>query len=116
MSKSRPPGRFFYSCRFLPWRWAEPREFARVTALHGCKPATAMVILPAIACPPLEMMNMLHRLLLGLLAMVSLTLAGCVHSPQQLSPQPVLNTQLAAVGRGQPVVVRVVANRPCCIR
>ena len=49
---------------------------------------------------------MLHRLLLGLLAMASLTLAGCVHSPQQLSPQPVLNTQLAAVGRGQPVVVR----------
>ena len=55
---------------------------------------------------------MLHRLLLGLLAMASLTLAGCVHSPQQLSPQPVLNTQLAAVGRGQPVVVRVVDGRP----
>lgn len=55
---------------------------------------------------------MLHRLLLGLLAMASLTLAGCVHSPQQLSPQPILNTQLAAVGRGQPVVVRVVDGRP----
>ena len=44
--------------------------------------------------------------------MNTLTLVGCAHSPQQLSPQPKLTTQLAPVGRGQPVVVRVVDGRP----
>ncbi|MEQ7918110.1 YajG family lipoprotein [Xanthomonas sp. WHRI 1810A] len=55
---------------------------------------------------------MLRRLLFGLLAVSSLTLVGCAHSPQSLSPQPKLNAQLAAVGRGQPVIVRVVDGRP----
>lgn len=55
---------------------------------------------------------MLHRLLITLLAVASLSLAGCVHSPQQLSPEPMLNTQLQAVGHGQPVVVRLVDGRP----
>ena len=55
---------------------------------------------------------MLRRILFGLLAVSSLTLVGCAHSPQQLSPQPKLNAQLAPVGRGQPVVVRVVDGRP----
>jgi len=55
---------------------------------------------------------MLRRLLFGLLAVSSLTLVGCAHSPQSLSPQPKLNAQLAAVGRGQPVTVRVVDGRP----
>ncbi|MGV8920633.1 MAG: YajG family lipoprotein [Pseudomonas sp.] len=54
---------------------------------------------------------MLHRLLFGLLAVGSLTLVGCAHSPQQLSPQPKLTSQLAPVGHGQPVVVRVVDGR-----
>ncbi|MGH8435946.1 MAG: YajG family lipoprotein [Pseudomonas sp.] len=55
---------------------------------------------------------MLHRLLLGLIAVTSLTLVGCAHSPQQLSPQPKLTAPLTAVGQGQPVVVRVVDGRP----
>ncbi|WP_426140943.1 YajG family lipoprotein [Pseudomonas sp. DWP3-1-2] len=55
---------------------------------------------------------MLRRILFGLLAVSSLTLAGCALSPQQLSPQPKLTAQLAPVGRGQPVVVRVVDGRP----
>lgn len=55
---------------------------------------------------------MLQRLLLGVLTVASLSLVGCAHSPQQLSPQPTLNAQLAAVGHGQPVVVRVVDGRP----
>ena len=55
---------------------------------------------------------MLQRLLFGLIAVTSLTLAGCAHSPQQLSPQPKLTAQLAPVGQGQPVVVRVVDGRP----
>jgi len=54
---------------------------------------------------------MLQRLLFGLIAVTTLTLAGCANSPQQLSPQPVLNSQLAPVGQGQPVVVRVVDGR-----
>ncbi|MNP00154.1 hypothetical protein D3C76_919400 [compost metagenome] len=54
---------------------------------------------------------MLQRLLFGLLAVASLSLVGCAHSPQQLSPQPKLNAQLAPVGHGQPVVVRVVDGR-----
>ena len=49
---------------------------------------------------------MLQRLLFGLITVTSLTLVGCAHSPQQLSPQPKLTTQLTPVGRGQPVVVR----------
>jgi uncharacterized lipoprotein len=57
-------------------------------------------------------MSMLRRVLFGLLAVTGLTLAGCAHSPQQLSPQPKLNAQLAPVGHGQPVVVRVVDGRP----
>lgn len=55
---------------------------------------------------------MLHRLLLGLITVTSLTLVGCAHSPQQLSPQPKLTAPLVAVGQGQPVVVRVVDGRP----
>src|SRR5471032_2116514 len=55
---------------------------------------------------------MLRRLVFGLLAVSSLTLVGCAHSPQQLSPEPRLTTQPIAVGHGQPVVVRVVDGRP----
>ncbi len=57
-------------------------------------------------------MSMLHRLLFGLITVVSLTLVGCAHSPQQLSPQPKINAPLVAVGQGQPVVVRVADGRP----
>jgi uncharacterized lipoprotein len=55
---------------------------------------------------------MLQRLLFGLAAVIGLALAGCAHSPQQLRPQPRLTAQLAPVGQGQPVVVRVVDGRP----
>lgn len=55
---------------------------------------------------------MLPRLLFGLLAVPALTLVGCASSPQQLSPQPKLTEQLAPVGQGQPVQVRVVDGRP----
>lgn len=54
---------------------------------------------------------MLRRFLFGLLAVSSLTLVGCANSPQQLSPQPKLTSQLAPVGHGQPVIVRVVDGR-----
>ncbi|QHF43244.1 hypothetical protein PspS35_05360 [Pseudomonas sp. S35] len=54
---------------------------------------------------------MLQRLLFGLITVTSLALAGCANSPQQLSPQPKLTTQLAPVGHGQPVSVRVVDGR-----
>ncbi len=54
---------------------------------------------------------MLQRLLFGLITVTSLTLVGCANSPQQLSPQPTLTTQLAPVGHGQQVVVRVVDGR-----
>ncbi len=54
---------------------------------------------------------MLRRVLFGLLAAGSLTLAGCAHSPQSLTPEPKLNAQLAPVGHGQQVVVRVVDGR-----
>ena len=37
---------------------------------------------------------MLQRLLFGLIAVASLSLVGCAHSPQQLSPQPKLTAQL----------------------
>ncbi|WP_407315081.1 YajG family lipoprotein [Pseudomonas sp. nanlin1] len=55
---------------------------------------------------------MLQRLVFAMIAVTGLALAGCANSPQQLSPQPKLTSQLAAVGRGQPVVVRVVDGRP----
>lgn len=55
---------------------------------------------------------MLQRLLFAVIAVTSLTLVGCANSPQQLSPQPRLTTQLAPVGHGQQVVVRVVDGRP----
>ena len=55
---------------------------------------------------------MLQRLLFGLITVTSLALVGCANSPQQLSPQPKLTTQLAPVGHGQPVSVRVVDGRP----
>ena len=55
---------------------------------------------------------MLQRLLFAMIAVTSLTLVGCANSPQQLSPQPRLTSQFAAVGQGQPVVVRVVDARP----
>lgn len=45
-------------------------------------------------------MSMLQRLLFGLIAVTSLTLVGCAHSPQQLNPEPKLNAQLAPVGHG----------------
>jgi uncharacterized lipoprotein len=54
---------------------------------------------------------MLQRLLFGLIAVTTLTLAGCANSPQQLSPQPKLTSQLAAVGQGQQVSVQVVDGR-----
>ncbi|MFC3606253.1 YajG family lipoprotein [Stutzerimonas tarimensis] len=55
---------------------------------------------------------MLQRLSFGLVVALSLGLAGCVHSPQQLDPTPRLNETVAPVGQGQPVVVRVVDGRP----
>lgn len=55
---------------------------------------------------------MLPRLLFGLIAASALALAGCANSPQQLNPQPKLTEQLAPVGQGQAVVVRVVDGRP----
>ncbi|WP_040261322.1 YajG family lipoprotein [Pseudomonas massiliensis] len=55
---------------------------------------------------------MLPRLLFGLIAASALALAGCANSPQQLNPQPRISEQLAPVGHGQPVVVRVVDGRP----
>ena len=55
---------------------------------------------------------MLQRLLVGLIAVATLSLVGCAHSPQQLSPQPKLTSPLTAVGRGQPVIVKVVDGRP----
>ena len=54
---------------------------------------------------------MLQRLLFGLIAVAAITLVGCASSPQQLSPQPKLTQQLAAVGQGQQVTVRVVDGR-----
>ncbi|MBJ9976688.1 hypothetical protein IAE35_10060 [Pseudomonas sp. S75] len=54
---------------------------------------------------------MLQRLLFGLMAVATLSLVGCAHSPQQLSPQPKLTAQLNPVGRGQPVEVKVVDGR-----
>lgn len=47
----------------------------------------------------------------GLIALLSLGLFGCAHSPQQISPKPEINAPLTAVGQGQPVVVKVVDGR-----
>lgn len=55
---------------------------------------------------------MLQRLLFGLITVTSLTLVGCANSPQQLTLEPKITTQLAPVGHGQPVSVRVVDGRP----
>ncbi|WP_447746306.1 YajG family lipoprotein [Pseudomonas nicosulfuronedens] len=55
---------------------------------------------------------MLPRLLLGFIAAASLTLTGCALSPQQLNPTPEFKGPVAAVGQGQPVVVKVVDGRP----
>lgn len=55
---------------------------------------------------------MLQRLLFGLITVTSLTLVGCANGPQQLTPEPKITTQLAPVGHGQPVSVRVVDGRP----
>ncbi|HYQ37343.1 MAG TPA: YajG family lipoprotein [Pseudomonas sp.] len=54
---------------------------------------------------------MLPRLLFGLIAAASLSLVGCAHSPQQLTVQPVVTAQLAPIGQGQPVLVKVVDGR-----
>lgn len=54
---------------------------------------------------------MLPRLLFGLITVASLTLVGCAHSPQQLTPQPKLTSSLTAVGHGQQVVVKVADGR-----
>lgn len=54
---------------------------------------------------------MLPRLVFGLIAASALALAGCANSPQQLNPQPKITEQLAPIGQGQPVVVRVVDGR-----
>lgn len=54
---------------------------------------------------------MLPSLLFGLIAAASLGLVGCAHSPQQLTVQPVVTAQLAAVGQGQPVAVKVIDGR-----
>ena len=57
---------------------------------------------------------MLPRLLLGLLAAASLTLAGCAHSPQHLSLQPMDDhdtsrrfTFMARTARGQQLLAAV---------
>ncbi|CAE6900477.1 MULTISPECIES: YajG family lipoprotein [Pseudomonas] len=54
---------------------------------------------------------MLPRLLFGLITVASLTLVGCAHSPQQITPQPKLTSSLTAVGHGQPVVVKIADGR-----
>jgi len=54
---------------------------------------------------------MLQRLLFGLITVTTLSLAGCANSPQVLSPSPRLTSQLAPVGQGQQVIVRVVDGR-----
>ena len=55
---------------------------------------------------------MLQRLLFGLVTVLGMSLVGCAHSPQQLDPNPKLNGTINPVGKGQPVVVRVVDARP----
>lgn len=54
---------------------------------------------------------MLQRVWCGLAAILVLGLAGCVHSPQQITPVPKLNETIQPIGQGQPVVVRVVDGR-----
>lgn len=50
---------------------------------------------------------MVRYLLAGVAIIVSAGLVGCGLSPQYLTPEPRFSGQLAAVGQGQPVVVRV---------
>lgn len=50
---------------------------------------------------------MLRHLFASAAVIVSLSLVGCGLSPQYLTPEPRFNGQLARVGQGQPVVVRV---------
>lgn len=50
---------------------------------------------------------MVRYLLAGVAIIVSAGLVGCGLSPQYLAPEPRFSGQLAAVGQGQPVVVRV---------
>lgn len=54
---------------------------------------------------------MLPRPLFGLLVVFALALGGCAHSPQAISPQLKINTQIAPVGQGQQVVVKVADGR-----
>src|SRR3990167_8568831 len=87
------------------------------TCWRDKRPSAVRHLLRWLYCAPLlpliyGELSMLHRLLFGLVAVASLTLVGCAHSPQQLSPQPKLNSPLTAVGQGQPVVVRVADGRP----
>lgn len=55
---------------------------------------------------------MLRYLFASAAILVSVSLAGCGLSPQYLTPEPRFSGQLAAVGQGQPVVVRVSDARP----
>jgi uncharacterized lipoprotein len=55
---------------------------------------------------------MVNRALYAFLAVIFFSLSGCVFSPQQLSPAPVLDSNIQPVGRGQNVLVRVVDARP----
>src|SRR5207253_11480826 len=81
-------------------------------SVQGCWFATRTHRYTAGLCvPDSGEMSMLQRLLFGLITVTSLTLVGCANSPQQLSPQRKLTTQLAPVGQGQPVVVKVVDGR-----
>ena len=50
---------------------------------------------------------MLKRAGIFMLAMVTIGLVGCAHSPQQLNVQPQINKPLNSVARQQPVVVTV---------
>jgi uncharacterized lipoprotein len=50
---------------------------------------------------------MLRYLFASAVILVSVSLVGCGLSPQYLTPEPRFSGQLAAVGQGQPVVVRV---------
>lgn len=55
---------------------------------------------------------MIDRLSMLLVAGLALVLAGCAHSPQQLSVQPQVQAPLDQVARQQPVVVTVLDTRP----
>jgi hypothetical protein len=108
--------------RLMTWG-ARP---GRVTIAPGAGAAGSVrtCVSPLVPCPRAPLysrlvhchvageMHMLHRLLFAMIAVTSLTLVGCANSPQQLSPQPRLTSQFAAVGQGQAVAVRVVDGRP----